>query len=634
MKTQPFTAFTFLVSMALFVPLALGVARPGGLANAAPPAITTALDTSNPASPTVVGKTSPLPGIVRGVYVTADADGSLRSVDASTSADPTEVGFYDTPRHVYGSVDLSPVAKAYLGCTSIYTVTNQSLSNTAITQHEFFEVGNPTAVFSFTDTINPTASTPYDLADISGLSNGFTGTVTIASGQPITATLEPCPNRIYYVYIPLTLRDCEYLPEPVTPNDTDYSTYQWNMPQIRAPYAWAISTGSSDVVVAVLDTGVDLTHPDLQEKLVAGYDFVHGDAGPSDDEGHGTHVAGIVAAHTNNSRGVAGVSWQGKIMPVKVLNWRGQGTHTQIAQGIMWAADQGAQIINLSLGGENSSATLQNAVNYAYNKGALVVAAAGNYYQEGNPVFYPAAYPHVLAVAATGDEDEHASYSETGYYVDVAAPGGNPSSNWDSNPNHWIRSTYWRGAGYGEYAQVAGTSQAAPHVSGLAALIWSVSPSMSNDQVEQTIEETAVDLGSPGRDDVFGYGRIDAYRAVASASQGTSAGERGMMAAPSLPSTDTFLSPASHVPVGGTEPMSDEFEARVVLVKFRAGMSEQTISSVLDKYSVQVTDQIPALGVLRLSVPEGRELDVSEQLSQDPAVEYAEPNYIAHIWHP
>ncbi len=536
-----------------------------------------------------------------------------------TSADPTLA----TPMPEY-HVDLSPVANAYLGCTSIYTVTNQSTS-AAATTHEFSEAGNPTAVFSFTDTIEPLAFTPYDLANISGLSDGFTGTVTITSNWPITATLESCPDRPCYVYFPLVLHNREFIPEPVIPNDTYYSTYQWNLPQIQASYAWAVSTGSSDVVVAVLDTGVDLTHPDLQGKFVAGYDFVNNDADPSDDEGHGTHVTGIIAACTNNSQGVAGVSWEGTVMPVKVMNWRGEGTHAQVAQGIIWAADHGARIINLSLGGESGSATLQNAINYAYSQGVLVVTAAGNYYQEENPVMYPAAYPHVLAVAATGDQDEHAAYSETGYYVDAAAPGGNPRSSWDANLNHWITSTYWRGAGYGAYLQIAGTSQAAPHVAGLAALIWSVSPSLSNDQVEQIIEETAVDLGVPGRDDVFGYGRIDAYRALARASYGASAAEPGM-AAPPLQSADALVSPAPRVPV------REEFEAGVVLVKFRARVSEKSISSVLGKYSARVTGQIPALGVLHLSIPEGREIDVSEQLSQDPAVEYAELNYLAHAF--
>ncbi len=300
------------------------------------------------------------------------------------------------------------------------------------------------------------------------------------------------------------------------PNDTYYGSYQWNMRKIGMENAWDLTTGSSSVIVAVLDTGVDLTHPDLVSNITSGYDFANNDADPSDDEGHGTHVAGIVAAAGNNGQGVAGVAWNTQIMPVKVLGSDGSGYSSDIAQGMTWAVDHGADILNLSLGSESSSSTMQDAVNYAANAGALIVASAGNSYNDGNPVTYPAAYNHVLAVGASGDKDERADYSETGYFVDVVAPGGNPSSNYDADPNHWILSTYWRGSGY-SYVQIAGTSQAAPHVAGLAALMLALNPSLSSDQVESIIENTAVDLGSPGRDDEFGYGRIDAEAALAQA---------------------------------------------------------------------------------------------------------------------
>ena len=299
-----------------------------------------------------------------------------------------------------------------------------------------------------------------------------------------------------------------------TPNDPYYTPYQWNLPHINAPAAWDLTTGSSNVTVAIVDTGVDLSHPDLSSKIVAGYDFVNDDSSPQDDQGHGTHVAGIAAAATNNSAGVAGISWGARIMPVKVLDEEGSGYVSDIADGMRWAADHGALIINLSLGGTSQSSTLQSAVDYAYGSGVLIVAAAGNEYEEGNPVGYPAAYPHVMAVAATDDQDGHASYSNTGFYVDIAAPGGDPAGSWDTNPRHWIMSTYWRGGG-ADYEQHSGTSMAAPHVAGLAALVWSRHDGWTNDDVEWAMEYTAVDLGTAGRDDVFGYGRIDAYAAVA-----------------------------------------------------------------------------------------------------------------------
>ncbi len=298
------------------------------------------------------------------------------------------------------------------------------------------------------------------------------------------------------------------------PNDPYYAQYQWQLPFIGAENAWDMTTGRADVIIAVLDTGADLGHPDLAVKFVEGYDFINKDDDPTDDQGHGTHVAGIAAAVTNNALGVAGVSWGARIMPLKVLNSDGAGPNTAIAQAVIWAVDHGAHIINMSLGGESPSATLESAIKYAYEHNVLVVAAAGNSYESGNPTFYPAAYDHVLGVAAVDDEDRHASYSNAGFYVDVAAPGGDPQSNLDSNPRHWIVSTYYRSSGY-SYAWMSGTSQAVPHVAGLAALLLSLEPGLSPDELTTLIEETAVDVQSDGWDEFSGYGRIDLAAAVA-----------------------------------------------------------------------------------------------------------------------
>lgn len=332
-----------------------------------------------------------------------------------------------------------------------------------------------------------------------------------------------------------------------TPNDEYYSQYQWNFPHVHAEEGWNITTGSSNVVIAVLDTGVDLTHPDLQAKIVSGYDFINNDADPSDDEGHGTHVAGIAAASTNNHTGVAGMAWGARIMPVKVLDSQGQGALSTIASGIVWAADHGAPIINLSLGGSTPADTLEDAVNHAYRRGALLVAASGNEYTQGNPTSYPAAYDHVLAVGAVGDRNEHAAYSNTGPYVDVVAPGGNPTGDYDTNPNHWIASTFWRGSGQA-YAQIAGTSQAAPHVAGLAALILSVNPGLTNDQVETIIEQTADDLGSAGKDDTFGYGVINVLRALQRATSSTPTSTPTSTSTPLPTATPTLTPTPSRTP--------------------------------------------------------------------------------------
>jgi hypothetical protein len=291
----------------------------------------------------------------------------------------------------------------------------------------------------------------------------------------------------------------------IVPNDTLY-TQQWAHPKINSPAAWDITTGDASVIVAILDTGVDLNHPEFQGRLVPG--FKPGGGSPDDDHGHGTHVAGIVAAAGNNGTGVAGMAWQVSIMPIKVLDASGNGTHGGIAVGMDWAIRHGARILNLSLGGTVPSSTLQNAVQEAHDAGVLVIASAGNcggtnYSNNGctsmNQPVYPAAYDQVIAVAATDYLDNRASYSNQGSYVDIAAPGSS------------ILSTI-PGGGYGN---TSGTSQAAPFVSGLAALLWSVDPARTADEVKHIIQNTAVDLGSPGYDIAFGHGRINALAALA-----------------------------------------------------------------------------------------------------------------------
>jgi hypothetical protein len=298
-----------------------------------------------------------------------------------------------------------------------------------------------------------------------------------------------------------------------TPNDTLFARYQWNLRHIRADHAWDRTAGSSHVVIAIVDTGVDLAHPDLADKIVAGYDMVHDDADPADDQGHGTHVASIAAASSNNGQGIAGVAWGARIMPIKVLDANGAGRSSDVAQGITWAVDQGADIINLSLGGSNDSDVVAQAIHNAHARGVLVVAASGNLYQRGNPVIYPAAYNHVLAVAASDDQDGHASYSSSGSYIDVAAPGGDPSGALDNENRHWIPGAYWRGSGI-SYAWLSGSSQAAPHVSGLAALLLSLNGELTPDQLTAIITGTALDVQSAGWDEFSGYGRIDVPAAL------------------------------------------------------------------------------------------------------------------------
>jgi thermitase len=288
-----------------------------------------------------------------------------------------------------------------------------------------------------------------------------------------------------------------------TPNDPGFVN-QWGMVRVQAPQAWDVTTGSPSITIAILDTGVDTNHPDLASKIVKNINF-SGSPTADDVYGHGTHVAGIAAAITNNGIGVAGLGYTSTIMNVKVLGDNGVGYWSWVAQGIVWAADHGAKIINLSLGGPSGSTTVEGAINYAWSKGVVVVAAAGNY---GNSApCYPAYYTNCIAVAATDSRDRLAGWSDYGGWVDVAAPGVN------------IVSTYLTSVN-GGYRVMSGTSMASPHVAGLAALVFTVVTDSNgngrlNDEVRAQIQANCDDIGVSG----IGSGLIDAYKAVASGSR-------------------------------------------------------------------------------------------------------------------
>ena len=283
-----------------------------------------------------------------------------------------------------------------------------------------------------------------------------------------------------------------------SPNDP-YFGYQWGLSKVGAPQAWDVTTGSSSIKIAILDTGVDPNHPDLAGKIISNINF-SGSNTTNDVYGHGTHVAGIAAAVTNNGIGVAGMGYSSSIMNVKVLGDDGIGYWSWVAQGIIWATDNGAQIINLSLGGSDTSSTLADAINYAWSKGVVVVAAAGN---NGNSSpFYPAYYPNCIAVAATDANDALAPWSNRGDWVDVAAPGVS------------VYSTMTNGV----YWYMSGTSMASPYVAGLAALLFTTVSDTNgdgklNDEVRSQIEATCDNISVSG----IGHGRIDAARAVSTA---------------------------------------------------------------------------------------------------------------------
>jgi hypothetical protein len=314
---------------------------------------------------------------------------------------------------------------------------------------------------------------------------------------------------------------------PIIPNDPAWPS-QWSLATLRMAEAWQSGAGSPDVVIAVVDTGLALSHPDLADKLwtnageIAGngldddengkVDDVHGwrfyhyysggaytaaeDATIVDDHGHGTHVAGTAAATTNNGIGIAGVSWGARIMAVKVLDQYGTGWYSDVAAGVAYAADNGARVINLSLGDDEPSLALCAAVQYAHDQGSLVVAATGN---SGGAVFCPATCPHALAVAASDSADGRASFSNYGPEVDVTAPGSGIYSTWP-----WLDG----------YATRSGTSMAAAHVSGVASLVWSLWPALGPERVAVQLMCTAVDIEDIGVDPYTGNGRIDALAAM------------------------------------------------------------------------------------------------------------------------
>ncbi len=302
------------------------------------------------------------------------------------------------------------------------------------------------------------------------------------------------------------------------PNDPQYSS-QWNLPAINASGAWAVTTGNN-IVVADVDTGVDYTHEDLPSpQLVPGIDettatptVINDASGNTDTNGHGTAVAGVIAASTNNGKGLASLGWHTSVMPVKAST-DGSFTSAAIAAGIMYAADNGARVINLSLGGPCPDPTMQSAIEYAQGKGVLVVAAAGNEAlfpavdPEGDYDYpsYPAAYPGVVAVGATGQDGYRAAYSDTGSYVALVAPGGGGDSTTDAVP------VLQAGGGY---TAELGTSFAAPQVAAAAALILSVNPNLTPNEVTELLTGSATGLGPPGDNIEYGAGILNASAAL------------------------------------------------------------------------------------------------------------------------
>jgi len=286
------------------------------------------------------------------------------------------------------------------------------------------------------------------------------------------------------------------------PNDPQVQSGEaWHLARMQAPAAWDFTTGAPGVVVAVLDSGVNSSNPDLAGRVLPGYNFVSGGTDVTDDFGHGTAVTGTIVAAGNNGVGVAGIAFGCRVLPVKVMGPTGYAYYSAVAEGIHYAVDNGARVINISIAGDSSSATLQNAIDYAWSSNVVVVAAAGN---NANSVpQYPAACAHVVSVGATEHTDLLAGFSSYGSYVTLTAPG----------VEIWTTQRY----ADNPFGAWRGTSFASPLVAGAAALLVSARPDLSNADVVSLLEASADDLGPAGRDDVYGFGRVNLFRAMVAA---------------------------------------------------------------------------------------------------------------------
>lgn len=338
------------------------------------------------------------------------------------------------------------------------------------------------------------------------------------------------------------------------PNDSHYAA-QWGLPRAGVPAAWALSSGAG-VTVAVVDTGVEASHPDLQGQLLPGYDFINDDGDPDDDNGHGTRMVGIVGAVRDNAEGISGVAPAARVLPVKALDAQGYGPYSAVANGITYAVDQGAQVINLSLVGAAPSSILQAAVDYAVAHDVVVVAASGNYGSDAPA--YPAASSGAVAVAAITENDGHPIFSNYGAWISVAAPGVDiVTTSLDAS-----------------YAGSTGTSPAAAMASGVFALLRAANPQMGRLEAIGRVQSGAANLGSSGWDPYFGWGRVDAYGALVP-------GEIGAPLPDDTDPTISILSPARSSLLSGMVPIDIAANDNVAIARVELFVDNRWYASAL-----------------------------------------------------
>ncbi len=340
----------------------------------------------------------------------------------------------------------------------------------------------------------------------------------------VLAALQHNPN--------IEFAEPDYLVEPdLVPNDAYYSS-EWHLQKIQAPQAWDITTGSNTITIAVLDTGVEPTHPDLSAKLVPGWNFYDNNSNTADLLGHGTAVAGTAAAMSDNTAGVASLAWGCLIMPIRITDTNGNAALSTIASALSWAADNGARVANVSYSVSWSS-TVASGAQYFMSKGGLTTISAGN----DGKLYTWTDNPYVLTVSATDANDVIATWSTTGDNIDISAPGVNVM-------------TTAVGARYGN---ASGTSFSSPIVAGVAALVLSIKPSLSGAQVRTLLEQSADDLGPAGWDTSYGYGRVNAYKAVVAAGGNVATNTPAPIATILSPATGSVISNLVTVSVSATD---------------------------------------------------------------------------------
>jgi len=345
-------------------------------------------------------------------------------------------------------------------------------------------------------------------------------------------------------------------PSAMTNDPYVVNNYEWHLLKLQAFQAWDISLGTN-AIVAICDSGVNSV-PDLTGKLLSGYNVYAGNTDTSDQFGHGTEVAGTAAGQGNNGIGVAGVAWNALILPVKISDASGSSTYSAIANAFTYAVDHGARVLNISYGGGSSSSTLQSAADYVWNHNGVIFASAGN--NGTSAPVYPAACKNVVAVSATGYDDDFQTWSSYGSDISLSAPGIG----------------IWTTKNDGTYGAVSGTSFSSPVAAGCAALLLGYNPQLTNSGIVNLLESNADDLGAAGYDIYFGYGRVNAYRALLAAG------------APSLdntPPVTSIASPASGSTVSNTVNVQVSASDNVGVAK---------VELYLDNVLASAASQVPA----------------------------------------